>query len=61
VDENSVKGAANLGGKAQEAFGKFTGNAQTQAEGRVNQAAGAAQDLYGQAADTVRQHKGYRP
>ena len=38
----------------QEGFGKVTGNAQTQADGLANQAAGAAQDLYGQAVDTAR-------
>ena len=51
MDENRVEGTArNLGGKAQEGFGKVTGNARAQAEGLANQAAGAAQDLYGQAA-----------
>jgi uncharacterized protein YjbJ (UPF0337 family) len=54
VDENRVKGTArNLGGKVEEAWGNVTGDARTQAEG--NQAAGAAQDLYGQAADTARE------
>ena len=38
----------------QEGFGKVTGNAQTQADGLANQAAGAAQDLYRQAVDTAR-------
>jgi uncharacterized protein YjbJ (UPF0337 family) len=56
MDENRVEGTArNLGGKAQESFGKVAGNARTQAEGVVNQAAGAAQDLYGQTADTARE------
>src|SRR5580704_7022803 len=56
MDENRVEGTAhNLGGKAQEGFGKVTGNARAQAEGLANQAAGAAQDLYGQAADTARE------
>jgi uncharacterized protein YjbJ (UPF0337 family) len=56
MDENRVEGTArNLGGKAQEGFGKVTGNARAQAEGVVNQAVGATQDLSGQAADTVRE------
>ena len=56
MDENRVEGTArNLGGKAQEGFGKVTGNARAQAEGLANPAAGAAQDLYGQAADTARE------
>jgi uncharacterized protein YjbJ (UPF0337 family) len=46
MDENRIEGTArNLGGKAQEGFGKGTGNARAQAEGIGNQAAGAAQDL----------------
>jgi uncharacterized protein YjbJ (UPF0337 family) len=52
MDENRVEGTArNLGGKVQEGFGKVT----VQAEGLANQAVGAAQDFYGQAADTVRE------
>ena len=55
MDENRIEGTArNVGGKVQEGFGKVTGNANTQAEGLANQAAGAAQDLYGQAADAAR-------
>jgi uncharacterized protein YjbJ (UPF0337 family) len=54
MDENRVEGTArNLGGKIQEGLGKVTGSARTQAEGLANQATGAAQDLYGQAADTA--------
>jgi uncharacterized protein YjbJ (UPF0337 family) len=56
MDENRVEGTArNLGGKVQEGLGRVTGNARTEAEGLANQAAGAAQDLYGQAADTARE------
>jgi uncharacterized protein YjbJ (UPF0337 family) len=56
MDENRGEGTArNLGGKAQEGFGRVTGNARAQAEGLVNQAAGAAQDLYSQAADSARE------
>ena len=54
MDENRVEGTArNLGGRVQEKFGKVTGDARTQAEGLANQAAGAAQDLYGQAAEAA--------
>jgi uncharacterized protein YjbJ (UPF0337 family) len=54
MDDDRVEGTArNVGGKVQEGWGKVTGNAQTQAEGLANQAAGAAQDLYGQAADAA--------
>jgi len=56
LDENRVKGTArNLGGKAEEAWGNVTGDARTQAEGAINQAAGAAQDFYGQTVDATRE------
>jgi uncharacterized protein YjbJ (UPF0337 family) len=56
MDENRVSGTArNLGGKVEEGFGRATGDFKTQAEGKLNQATGAAQDLYGQAADTARE------
>jgi uncharacterized protein YjbJ (UPF0337 family) len=54
MDEDRAMGTArNLGGRAQEGFGRVTGDARSQAEGAVNRAAGAAQDLYGQAKDSV--------
>ena len=56
MDENRVEGTArNLGAKVQEGVGRVTGNAQTRVEGLANQAAGTAQDLYGQATDTARE------
>jgi uncharacterized protein YjbJ (UPF0337 family) len=56
MDEDRVVGTArNLGGKVQEGVGRVTGDAETQIEGKMNQAAGAAQDVYGQAADTARE------
>jgi uncharacterized protein YjbJ (UPF0337 family) len=56
MDENRIEGAArNLGGKAREGFGRVTGDTKTKTEGMMNQAAGAAQDLYGQTADVARQ------
>ena len=55
MDENRAYGAArNLGGKVQENVGAVTGDAAMRAEGFANEAAGAAQDLYGQAEDTAR-------
>lgn len=52
MNEDRVVGAArSLGGKAQEGFGRVTGDTTTQVEGVINQAAGAAQALYGQAKD----------
>ena len=52
MNEDRVVGSARkLGGKAQEGFGRVTGDTDTQIEGAINQAAGAAQDIYGQAKD----------
>jgi uncharacterized protein YjbJ (UPF0337 family) len=52
MDSDRIAGTArNMGGKVQEGFGRVTGDAKTEAEGVVNQAVGAAQDLYGQAKD----------
>jgi uncharacterized protein YjbJ (UPF0337 family) len=54
MNEDQLVGTArNLGGKAQEGLGRVTGDAKTQVEGVLNQAAGAAQDLYGQAKDSA--------
>jgi uncharacterized protein YjbJ (UPF0337 family) len=56
MDEYRVAGTTrNIGGKAQEGFGRVVGDAQTQAEGVVNQIRGTAQDLYGQARDSASQ------
>src|ERR1700730_18314710 len=54
MNEDRVAGTTkNLGGKVQEGFGRVRGDAKSQADGLVNQAAGAAQDLYGQAKETT--------
>jgi uncharacterized protein YjbJ (UPF0337 family) len=54
MNEDRVVGTArNLGGKAQEGFGRVTGETKSHVEGVINQAAGAAQDLYGQATETA--------
>jgi uncharacterized protein YjbJ (UPF0337 family) len=54
MNEDRVIGTArNLGGKAQEGLGRVTGDPKTQLDGVVNQAAGAAQELYGQARDSA--------
>jgi uncharacterized protein YjbJ (UPF0337 family) len=56
MDENRIEGTArNLGGKAHEGVGRVTGDVKTKTEGAMNEAAGAAQDLYGQTADVARQ------
>jgi uncharacterized protein YjbJ (UPF0337 family) len=55
MDENRVEGTVReYGGKFQEGVGTITGDAKTRAEGAMNEAAGAAQQLYNQTADTAR-------
>jgi uncharacterized protein YjbJ (UPF0337 family) len=55
MDENRLSGTArNVGGRIEEGFGRATGDSETQIKGKLNQAAGAAQDLYGQTADAAR-------
>jgi uncharacterized protein YjbJ (UPF0337 family) len=54
MDENRFAGTAkNMGGKVEEGFGRVTGDTKSQVEGIANEAAGAAQDLYGQARDSA--------
>jgi uncharacterized protein YjbJ (UPF0337 family) len=54
MDENRVAGTArSVGGKVEEGFGRVTGDTRMRTEGLVDQAAGAAQDLYGQARDST--------
>ena len=54
MDEDRIVGTArNLSGKAQEGLGRVLGDVKMQAEGVINQAAGTAQDLYGQAKENV--------
>jgi len=55
MNENSVSGTVrDVGGKAEEGLGRATGDLKTQVQGKLDQAAGAAQDLYGQTADVAR-------
>jgi uncharacterized protein YjbJ (UPF0337 family) len=55
VDENRLEGSVrNVGGKIQEGVGRATGDTKSKVEGVMNQAAGTAQDLYGQGADAAR-------
>ena len=58
MEENRLEGTVrNVGGKVQEGVGRATGDTKSKVEGVMNQAAGSAQDLYGQAA-VVRQNAG---
>jgi uncharacterized protein YjbJ (UPF0337 family) len=54
MDEHRVAGAArNVGGKVEEGFGRATGDAKSQVQGVIDQAQGAAENLYGQAKDAA--------
>ncbi|MFZ2075115.1 MAG: CsbD family protein [Xanthobacteraceae bacterium] len=56
MDENRVEGTVRkYGGRIEEGVGSITGDAKTRAEGALNEATGAAQELYGQTADMARQ------
>ena len=45
MDEDRVSGKArNVGGKIEEGVGRLTGDARTQIQGKLDQAAGAARD-----------------
>lgn len=56
MDENRFEGnVRNVGGRVQEGIGRATGDTKSKVEGVVNQAAGTAQNLYGQSADVARQ------
>lgn len=60
MDQNRVEGAErNIGGQVQEGVGRLTGDTRSRVVGLANQAAGTAQDLYGQAADTARESATY--
>jgi len=49
MNEDRIAGTAKgVGGKAQEGIGQVMGDAKTELKGKLNQAEGAAQDLYGQ-------------
>jgi uncharacterized protein YjbJ (UPF0337 family) len=56
MDENRIEGTARkYGGRVQEGVGNITGDAKTRVEGAMNEAAGTAQQLYGQTANVARQ------
>ena len=43
----------NVGGRVEQGFGRATGDVKTEVEGKIKQATGAAQDVYGQAKDAA--------
>ena len=56
MDENRISGSArNVAGKVEKGVGRAAGDASSEFKGKLDEAAGAAQDLYGQAADAAQQ------
>ncbi len=54
MNEDRFSGTAkNVGGRVEQGFGRATGDVKTEIEGKVKQATGAAQDVYGQAKDAA--------
>ena len=62
MDKDRITGAAkDWAGKAEGAAGDAMGDADTQAAGRIREAAGKVQNLYGQAKDAARDYVGDDP
>ncbi|MCJ2062763.1 CsbD family protein [Methylobacterium sp. J-088] len=56
MDENRITGATKeFGGKVQGAVGEVTGDRETQARGKANEAKGSAENLVGQGKDAIRE------
>ena len=55
MDENRISGTARMSAvRPKRALGGVTGDLKTQLDGKLDQPAGTAQDLYGQTADVAR-------
>jgi uncharacterized protein YjbJ (UPF0337 family) len=55
MNEDRIAGTArNIGGKVDEGVGRATDDIKEQVQGKLDQAAGTAQDLYGQTAEVAR-------
>ena len=56
MDKDRIAGSAkDFAGKVEGSVGDIAGDAKTQAEGRVRETTGTAQNLYGQAKDAARE------
>ncbi|HEY5071851.1 MAG TPA: CsbD family protein [Caulobacteraceae bacterium] len=59
MDENGIEGAVKTGaGRIQGAAGALTGDTRLEARGKLNEAAGSAQQFYGRAVDQVKSAAG---
>ena len=55
MNEDRIAGTArNIGGKVEEGVGRATGDIKEQVQGKLDETAGAAEDLYGQTAEVAR-------
>jgi uncharacterized protein YjbJ (UPF0337 family) len=62
MDESKIEGVfRNAAGHVQDAAGGLTGDAGLQARGKVNQAAGEIQQVYGDSVDRVRDYTVEQP
>jgi uncharacterized protein YjbJ (UPF0337 family) len=52
-DDRFAGTAKNVGGRVEQGFGRATGDVKAEVEGKIKQATGAAQDVYGQAKDAA--------
>jgi uncharacterized protein YjbJ (UPF0337 family) len=56
MDNDRISGSAkDFGGRVEGSIGDIAGDTKTRAAGRIREATGAAQNLYGQAKDTARE------
>jgi uncharacterized protein YjbJ (UPF0337 family) len=54
MTDERIQGAfRSIGGRVEEGFGRATGDTKMEAEGLMNQAAGAVQDAYGKTIDVA--------
>ena len=54
MNEDTFAGTGkNMGGRVEQGLGRAAGDVKTQVEGKMKQATGAAQDIYGQAKDAA--------
>ena len=54
MNEDRFAGTAkNVGGRVEQGFGRTTGDVRTETEGKIQQATGVTQDVYGQAKDAA--------
>lgn len=62
MDEDRIEGAARtVAGKVQKTVGRVAGDQETEGRGMAQEAIGQAQNLYGNAVDSVRGYTNEQP